>query len=49
MIESKSEFRRLIKEGAVSHDGAKIGESDTEAKNGVYRIGKHRFLKISLS
>lgn len=48
IVESKSEFRRLIKEGAVSHDGAKITEADVETKNGVYRIGKHRFLKIKI-
>jgi tyrosyl-tRNA synthetase len=34
-ISSKSEFTRLNKEGAIK-----------EIENGVYRIGKHRFLKI---
>ena len=35
MISSKSEFNRLDKAGAIK-----------EIENGVYRIGKHRFLKI---
>lgn len=35
LVSSKSEFNRLDKEGAIK-----------EIESGVYRIGKHRFLKI---
>lgn len=35
LIKSKTEFNRLNKEGAIK-----------EIENGVYRIGKHRFLKV---
>jgi len=35
LISSKTEFNRLNKEGAIK-----------EIENGVYRIGKHRFLRI---
>ena len=35
LVKSKTEFNRLNKEGAIK-----------EMENGVYRIGKHRFLKI---
>lgn len=35
LVSSKSEFNRLNEEGAIK-----------EIENGVYRIGKHRFLKI---
>ncbi len=35
VVESKSEFTRLNKEGAIK-----------ELRDGIYRIGKHRFLKI---
>ncbi len=35
LVSSKSEFNRLNKEGAIK-----------EIENGVYRIGKHRFLRI---
>lgn len=35
LVSSKSEFNRLNKEGAIN-----------EIENGVYRVGKHRFLKI---
>ncbi|MDO8424257.1 MAG: tyrosine--tRNA ligase, partial [bacterium] len=35
LVSSKSEFSRLDKEGAIK-----------EMENGVYRVGKHRFLKI---
>src|SRR3989344_4416362 len=46
LIESKSDFRRLIKEGAISLDGEKVlDDKAVIEKSGVYRIGKHRFLK----
>ena len=35
LVSSKSEFNRLNKEGAIK-----------EIENGVYRVGKHRFLRI---
>lgn len=37
LVSSKSEFNRLSKEGAIK-----------EIKSGVYRIGKHRFLRIEV-
>lgn len=37
IVSSKSEFTRLNKEGAIK-----------EMENGVYRIGKHRFLRIEV-
>lgn len=37
LVSSKTEFNRLNKEGAIK-----------EIENGVYRIGKHRFLRIEL-
>ena len=50
IVKSKSEFSRLVKEGAISNVESnnlitdifeKIGEG------GVFKIGKHRFIKIS--
>ncbi len=38
IVSSKSEFSRLNKEGAIE-----------EMENGVYRVGKHRFIKIERS
>src|SRR3989344_9355043 len=35
VVSSKTDFNRLNKEGAIN-----------EIENGVYRVGKHRFLKI---
>jgi tyrosyl-tRNA synthetase len=35
LVSSKTEFNRLNKEGAIK-----------EIENGVYRVGKHRFLRI---
>ena len=35
IVSSKSEFSRLDKEGAIK-----------EIESGVYRIGKHRFIRI---
>ncbi len=37
LVSSKTEFNRLNKEGAIN-----------EIENGVYRIGKHRFLRIEI-
>lgn len=37
LVSSKTEFNRLNKEGAIE-----------EIENGVYRIGKHRFLRIEI-
>ena len=38
VVSSKTEFNRLNKDGAIE-----------EMENGVYRVGKHRFLKITRS
>ena len=48
LVESKGEFRRLIKGGAVSEmtTGEKIADPNTVAVPGVYKIGKRRFIKI---
>ncbi len=48
LVASKSEFRRLINEGAISLDGEKIGDYNQKAPpaGGVVRVGKHRFLKL---
>lgn len=48
IISSKSEFRRLAEEGAITRreTGEKVTEDIFPAKTGTYRIGKHRFLKI---
>ena len=37
LVSSKTEFNRLKKEGAIE-----------EMENGVYRVGKHRFLRIEI-
>jgi tyrosyl-tRNA synthetase len=51
IIKSKSEFRRLIAEGAVSDISRKekISDPQFQIKNSsVFRIGKKRFLKVSV-
>jgi tyrosyl-tRNA synthetase len=45
IIESKSEWKRLVREGAVECDGKKITDPST-IKTGAYKIGKRRFVKI---
>jgi tyrosyl-tRNA synthetase len=51
LITSKSEWRRLLSEGAVSNidSNQKLSEDQTEVKEGIYRIGKKRFVKIELN
>ncbi len=60
LIISKSEYRRLISEGAITkmaspgdtnrprEDGSKITEIDFKVSNGTYKIGKRRFIKIKV-
>jgi len=46
--ESKSEARRLIEQGAVTHleSDEKITDTATAIQKGTYRVGKHRFFKV---
>lgn len=48
IVSSKSEFRRLVEEGAVSNmdTGEKLSDVKGKVSRGVYRIGKKRFVKI---
>ena len=48
VIQSKTEFRRLINEGAISiiDEEEKITQVDELARPAVYRIGKKRFIQI---
>lgn len=50
IVPSMSEWRRLIKEGAVKrikdHKEEKISDPKTEATPGIYKIGKRKFVKI---
>lgn len=46
VVASKNEFRRLLEQGAVSHDGRKIGDEHWVVQAGVVRVGKRRFLKL---
>ncbi|VAX18428.1 Tyrosyl-tRNA synthetase [hydrothermal vent metagenome] len=49
VISSSSEGRRLIKQGAVSIDGEKVGDQDFKlTKNGekLVKVGKRRFIKL---
>ena len=47
IVASKSEVRRLVKQGAVSIDGKKIDDAGFSLRSGqVIKIGTRRFLKI---
>jgi tyrosyl-tRNA synthetase len=51
IVESKSDFRRLVTEGAVSdaENGEKITDPNTKVENTlILKIGKKRFVKIVL-
>lgn len=47
-VNSKSDFRRLIEEGAVSIDGQKISDFQTKVEKTpvIIKIGKKRFIKL---
>ncbi|HEV7702329.1 MAG TPA: tyrosine--tRNA ligase [Candidatus Paceibacterota bacterium] len=48
IVTSKTEFRRLVTEGAITDmdTNEKIKDIDALALGTVYKIGKHRFLKL---
>ncbi len=47
VVPSKGEARRLVQQGAVEADGARVVELRWPVRDGtVLRIGKHRFLRI---
>ena len=46
IVASKNEARRLIKEGAISHDNKVISDENWAPVKGVLKIGKRRFLRF---
>lgn len=48
VVESKTEFRRLVSDGAVSSltSGEKVVDPNSTPSPDVYKIGKRRFIKI---
>lgn len=50
LVTSKSDFRRLVEEGAITNltTDHKITDSNAKVGSGVYRIGKKRFIKIEI-
>ena len=46
-VASKNEARRLLKEGAVSHEGIKVFDENWVPQKGVLKVGKRRFLKLT--
>ncbi len=46
IVKTKNEFRRLIKQGAISFQEEKIKDENWKLKIGVLKIGKRRFLKL---
>lgn len=51
LVSSKSDFRRLVEEGAITNldTNEKVATHTEKVKEGVYRIGKKRFCKIKIS
>ncbi|MDP8265490.1 MAG: tyrosine--tRNA ligase [Candidatus Aceula meridiana] len=47
LAESKSEVRRLLKQGSISLDGQKILDENWPLHPGVLKVGKRRFLKLT--
>lgn len=45
---SKSEAKRLINQNAVTLNEEKITDPDSKIKTGVLKVGKHKFVKITL-
>ncbi|MCB9757203.1 MAG: tyrosine--tRNA ligase [Candidatus Omnitrophica bacterium] len=47
LVASKSEARRLIMQGGVTMDGQRITDEHWQVKQGIVKVGKRRFLRIS--
>jgi len=48
LVASKSEARRLIEQGGIKMGDSVIDSLDAEVAEGEYKIGKRKFIKISL-
>ena len=48
LVKSTSEARRLIKQGAISLDGSKLGQEEIEkpAPGSILKVGKRRYLRL---
>lgn len=49
VVSSASDARRIIAQHGIEKDGKYITSADAAAEEGTYRIGKRRFLRITLS
>ncbi|MEX0917406.1 MAG: tyrosine--tRNA ligase [Candidatus Paceibacterota bacterium] len=49
ILDSKSEFRRLVDQGGVELGGEKITSHKEGVRAGVLKLGKHRFFEIEVS
>lgn len=48
LSESKSEAKRLINQNAVTINNEKITDPDSKIKEGILKVGKHKFIKVTL-
>lgn len=48
LIGSKSDARRLVEQGGVKKDDAVVESIEATAEPGVYKVGKRKFIKISI-
>lgn len=48
IVVSKTDWRRLIDDNAVSLNGENLSDVKAVAQEGVYKIGKKRFVKLSI-
>lgn len=46
LVASMREFQRLLKQGAISHEGTRLTDAHWTPKAGVLKVGKRRFLKL---
>jgi len=46
LVASTREFQRLLKQGAISHNGDRLTDAHWIPKAGVLRVGKRRFLRL---
>ncbi len=49
LVSSRNEARRLIRQGAVTCEGSRVTSEDWPIQEGILRVGKRRFLRLTRS
>ncbi|PIP65582.1 tyrosine--tRNA ligase, partial [Candidatus Peregrinibacteria bacterium CG22_combo_CG10-13_8_21_14_all_49_11] len=49
LVSSKSDARRLVKQGGITMNDKPVANTETEVEEGIVRVGKRKFMKLKLT